>query len=258
MGFFDDVVNVVKNVVANPGPVILGTAAGGLLGGSVGATVGTVAGVGEVVGEAAAEQARAQYVDGMNNAIAEVKAAKPDYAALQPLWIQFNVEAFQSAYKQKYGAACPPPEVLAPMIAVDVDARRKSLSDDAYKAELDNIHNGSVNASVTQLEHERDKPDDKDKPPTIDDYLDKLFSDIFNGIAHWLEDRFKENFEGVNNESGFGAKILRGGTGISWEDIKSRGLLGGDNSYLRRIIPTWSDNGGLFGGDNSFFRKPFG
>lgn len=258
MGFFDDVVKVVTTVVTNPVPVIVGGALGGAILGPVGAAVGTAAGAGDVLGQAATDEARKKYVDGLNNAIAEVKASKPDYAALALIWIEINAEAFQSAYKQKYGVACPPPEVLAPMIALDIEARRKSLSDEKYKVELDNIHNGSVNAAVTQLEHERDNPNEQDKPPTIDGYLDKIFSEIFDGIAHWLEDRFKANFEGANNESGFGAKILRGGTGISWEDIKARGLLGGDNSYLRKIIPTWSDGGGLFGGDGSFFRKPFG
>lgn len=261
MGFFDDVVKVVTTVVMNPVPVIVNTALGGAVAGPVGGAVGAAAGAAEAVGDAAAAaaaEAKKKYVESLNQAIADVKAAKPDYVELEPIWIRINVEAYQEAYKQKYGAACPPPEVLAPMIAVDVDSRRKSLSEEEYKAELISIHNGSVEASVKQLEHERDNPEKQDKPYGVGQQLEKFFGDLATAVGHWLEDRFKSNFDGAGNESGFGAKILRGGLGISWEDLKVRGLLGGDNSYLRKIIPTWSDGGGLFGGENSFFRKPFG
>jgi hypothetical protein len=258
MSFLDDVVTVVTTVVNNPLPVIVPVVIGGAVLGPVGTVVGTAAGVGEVVGNAIAAEAQKAYRDQLNNAIAEVKAAVPDYAALALIWIQFNAEAFESAYKQRYGVACPPPAVLAPMIALDIEGRRKSLTDEEYKTELGNIHNGAVNGSVAQLEHERDNPDDQHKPSPIQEMVSGWLNAVLQAISYYLHDRFKSNFEGVGNESGFGAKILRGGTGISFEDIKARGLLGGDNSYLRKIIPTWSDGGGVFGGSNSFFRKPFG
>jgi len=258
MGFFDDVVKVATNVVNNPIPVLVGGAVGGAVAGPIGGAIGTAAGVNQVAANAAADEARKKYVDGLNGAIADARAAKPDYVALEKIWMQINVEAFQAAYKDRYKAACPSGDILSQMIAVDVEARRKSLSEEQYRQELDNIHKGAVEAAVKQLEHERDNPEKQDTPAGVDGYLDNLFSQIANGVGHWLEDRFKSNFEGAGNESGFGAKLLRGGTGISWEDLKSRGLLGGDNSYLRKIVPTWSDGGGVFGGENSFFRKPFG
>lgn len=191
-------------------------------------------------------------------AIAEVKATSPDYTRLEALWHQFNTEAFEAAYQQRYGEHCPPKDILSGMVEIDVQSRRRLLSADEFKTELDSIHKGTVDAAVQQLEFERDNPEKQDQPAGVGDQFEKFFGDFATAVGHWLEDRFKSSFDGANNESGFGAKILRGGLGISWEDLKSRGLLGGDNSYLRKIIPTWSDGGGFFGGENSFFRKPFG
>ena len=143
------------------------------------------------------------------------------------------------------------------MVAVDIHEQRISFTPEKFKELLDGIHNGSVEAGVQQLQFERDNPENQAQP-TTSDVLNRFFSQLFDTLGHWLEDRFKSNFDGAINEPGVGAKLLRGGLGISWEDIKARGLLGGDNSYLRKIVPTWHDNGGLFGGENSFFRKPFG
>lgn len=244
-------------ILQNPGPVITGVLVGGAVLGPVGAVVGGAAGAAEATQEVAHEQAIDEYITKLNVAIIDVRAALPNFEALAPIWTSINVDMFHAAYKLKYGAACPPPEILGPMIAIDVESRRKSLPAAAYEKELTDIHTASVEASVVQLAHERDNVEKQDKPAG-DDILDKFFSDLANATLHWLETRFDSNFEGAANESGFGAKLLRGGLGISWEDIKSRGLLGGDNSYLRKIIPTWSDGGGFFGGENSFFRKPFG
>lgn len=253
MNWLNDVGKVVQNVVTNPVPAVVGGALAG--------TVGTVVGAGvahlEVEGNKQLEAELKEYRDRINKAIDEVKAAPKNYAELEKIWIQIMTEGFLAAWKEQYGDATPPPEVLAPMIAVDLDKRRKSLSPEQFTTELDNIHNGTVQASVQQLEHERDNPDKKSEP-TTSEAANKFFSEFFDTTLKWLAGRFQSNFEGAQNESGFGAKLLRGGVGISWEDIKSRGLLGGDNSYLRKIIPTWNDNGGLFGGENSFFRKPFG
>lgn len=258
MGFFDDVVTIVKEVVANPAPVIVGTATGAVVGGSVGGAIAAATGVAEVLGSAEQATAKQAYIQSINEAIEKIKSTKPNYTELAIIWTKINAETFQAAYKEIYGDSCPPPESLAKMIAIDIANRRASLSDEQYQQELDNIHNGTVQASVAQLEHERDNPDKQDQPPSNNDVLNDFFSGVANTVGHWVVDRFKSNFDGADKESGFGAKILRGGVGISWEDIKARGLLGGDNSYLRKIIPTWSDGGGLFGGENSFFRKPFG
>lgn len=256
MSIFDDIVDGVQNVIVNPVPIIVGTVVGGAVGGSIGATIGA-AGATETVAEVAQAAAKAKYVADLNNAIADTKAATPNYEALAPIWTRLTASAFQAAYKEKYGDLCPLPAVLDPMISIDVDTRRKSLSLEEYHKELDNIHNASVQASVEQLEHERDKPDEQDKP-AAGDHFAGIIGVYFVAVASYLSDRFKSNFEGAGRESGVGAQILRGGVGISIKDMKEYGLLGGDNSYLRRIIPTWSDGGGLFGGDNSFFRKPFG
>ena len=210
-------------------------------------------------GEAKEEQENAiqEYRQRMNQAISDLKNAQPDYTELENLWISLTTEGLLAAYKKAYGEATPPMNILKPMLVVDVKRARSLLTDEAYTQQLDELHLGYVEAGVVQLEHERDDPENQHKPANTDP-LNKFLSDLFNTLGHWLESRFDSNFEGAKNESGFGAKILRGGLGISWEDIKSRGLLGGDNSYLRKIVPTWSDGGGVFGGSNSFFRKPFG
>lgn len=258
MGFFDDAVKVVTNAVMNPIPVIVGGLAGGALGGPVGNAIGIAQGAATANAEVEQKKKYEEYVQGINKAIAEIQATAPDYVALEPEWMKLTTEIMVEAFKKRYGDAIPPPEILAPMIVIEVQLRRKDLSDEQYQAELNTIHKFTVEAAVAQLVHERDDPENQNKPASPGDYLNNLFGEIFEGLTYWLKARFDSNFEGATNESGFAAKVLRGGFGVSFEDIKARGLLGGDNSYLRKIIPTWSDNGGLFGGDNSFFRKPFG
>lgn len=249
----DAVANTVTNVVNNPVPVVVGTVAIGPAGTVLGAAVAND----EAEAKAKQEQAIEEYRRRINQAITDLQNAAPDYVQLEIKWIEVTTEALVAAYKDRYKDACPKPEVLGPMIVIDVNDRRQSLSKEDFKKQLDDIHAGAVEAGTKQLQHERDEPE-KQAQPSSSDVLNKFFSELFNSLGHWLEKRFDSNFEGSKNESGFGAKVLRGGLGISWEDIKARGLLGGDNSYFRKIIPTWSDNGGVFGGENSFFRKPFG
>lgn len=249
----DEVQKVIEHTIENPTPVVVGT----MLAGPVGAALGVS--VADKSGDAKEKQENAiqEYRQKMDQAITDLKKALPDYIELEKLWISLNTEGLVASYNKRYGDATPPLDILKQMILVDVESRRKELTDDEYKAELDELHQGSVEAGVQQLEHERDDPENQDKPSSTDP-LNKFFGDFFTALGHWLEKRFDSNIDGAKNESGLGAKILRGGLGISWEDIKNRGLLGGDNSYLRKIVPTWSDNGGIFGGSNSFFRKPFG
>jgi hypothetical protein len=253
MSWLSDVTKVVEDVVRNPAPVVIG----GVGLGPVGTAIGVAVADGQVKAQEQTAEALEEYRQKIDQAISDLKAAKPDYVQLEVLWVKFTTEGLMAAYKDRYGAACPPQETLAPMITVDLNDRRKALTPEEFKTQLDDIHNGSVEASTQQLQYERDNPQSQNQP-TSSEVLNKFFSDLFNALAHWLAARFTSNFEGAGNESGFGAKVLRGGLGISWEDIKARGLLGGDNSYLRQIVPTWSDNGGIFGGENSFFRKPFG
>ena len=249
----DQVQKVVEHTIENPTPIVVGT----LIAGPAGTALGVV--VANETGEAKEKQENAiqEYRQKMNQDITNLKNALPDYIELEKLWISLSTEGLVASYKIEYGDATPPLDILKRMIAVDIQKRREKLSDEQYKAELDDIHQGSIKAGVQQLEHERDDPENQDKPPATDP-LNEFLSDFFNTLGHWLEDRFITNIDGAKNESGLGAKIIRGGLGISWEDIKNRGLLGGDNSYLRKIVPTWSDGGGVFGGSNSFFRKPFG
>lgn len=253
MSIFDDVINVVKNIVENTVPVI----AGGAVLGPVGTVAGAVIANEEVKAANATAEALEVYRQHYDQAIVDLKNAPPDYAELEKIWAQFFTESSLAAYKLRYKTALPPLEYIAPMIAQDLIDYRATFTDDGFKTQLDNIHKGSVEAGVQQLQHERNNPE-KSGQPNTSEVLNQFFTDYINAVGRWMGERFASNFEGAQNEPGVGAKILRAGVGISWEDIKARGLLGGDNSYLRKIVPTWSDNGGLFGGENSFFRKPFG
>jgi hypothetical protein len=83
------------------------------------------------------------------------------------------------------------------------------------------------------------------------------------------------NIDGAKNEHNIITQVFRGVTGISPKDIAKQGILGGDNSELRKLANAiaggessevrktlrFLDPGntkGIFGGPNSFFRKPFG
>ncbi len=83
------------------------------------------------------------------------------------------------------------------------------------------------------------------------------------------------NFEAGKNEHNVVTQVFRAVTGISARAIAEHGLLGGDNSELRKLANAIAGgqnsevrkalrffdpgNGtGIFGGANSFFRKPFG
>lgn len=84
-----------------------------------------------------------------------------------------------------------------------------------------------------------------------------------------------KSFEAGKNERNIYTQVFRAVTGISPLALSKQGLLGGDNSELRKLANAiaggdgsevrkalrFLDPGnmsGLFGGSNSFFRKPFG
>ena len=83
------------------------------------------------------------------------------------------------------------------------------------------------------------------------------------------------NFEAAKDEHNIVTQVFRAVTGISPKDIARQGILGGDNSELRKLANAvaggensevrkalrFLDPGntkGIFGGSNSVFRKPFG
>lgn len=83
------------------------------------------------------------------------------------------------------------------------------------------------------------------------------------------------NFEAAKDEHNLVTQVFKAVSGISPKDIAKHGILGGENSELRKLANSIaggensevrkalrfmdpSNTNGIFGGDNSFFRKPFG
>ncbi|MCT4234910.1 hypothetical protein HZP42_00735 [Elizabethkingia anophelis] len=192
-----------------------------------------------------------------NQAIQQVKDSPPDYIELEKFWFLIIKDKLSSVLSERDKEIALSVEQLNKMVELDTNSYRAKFTDEQFKAQLDELHKGNVDAAIKQLEHERDNPEEEGTFG-VEEQLEKFFGEVFTALAHWVEERFISNFEGMEKETGDGAKVLRGLLGISVADIEKYGILGGDNSYLRKIIPTWSDDGGLFGGDNSFFRKPFG
>lgn len=192
-----------------------------------------------------------------NKAIDDVKNSKINYIELEKIWFNIIKDKLISIIRENYKEVKLTEEQVIKMVTLDTNSYRSKFSDEQFKEQLIAIHNGNIKSAIKQLEYERDNPK-KENTIGIEEQFEQFFSDVFNTLLHWVEDRFISNLEGVAKESGEGAKVIRALTGISIQDIEKYGILGGDNSYLRKIIPTWSDDGGFFGGDNSFFRKPFG
>lgn len=192
-----------------------------------------------------------------NQAISDVKNSPIDYTELEKMWYLIIKNNFLKVLTQHYKGLAFTQEQLDMMVELDTASFRAKFKDEEFKLQLEELHKGNVDAAVKQLEFERDNPTEEDKPNPSEE-ISKWFTAIIVTLGTWLVDRFVSNFEGAANEPGEGAKIIRGLTGISIKDIEKYGILGGENSYLRKIIPNWSDGGGFFGGENSFFRKPFG
>lgn len=201
-------------------------------------------------------------ISAYNQAIADVKAAQRDYAKLEVLWYNVTKDRFANAISARYKEAGLSADQVLKMVEAETKAFRASPNADQFRAHLDELHDQSVAAAVKQLEYERDNPDSASQPapdeqPAGNQALDTIGTYALAVVA-WLGNSFASNIQAAGNEPGVGAQVLRGSLGISVADIQKYGILGGDNSYLRKIIPTWSDGGGVFGGSNSFFRKPFG
>lgn len=189
--------------------------------------------------------------------ISEVKNSPINYLELEKMWFLIIKDKLLNILGERYKGLDLSESQIQKMVELDTNSYRAKFNDEQFKAQLEELHKGSVDSAVKQLEYERDNPEFEDKQD-LGEELNRFFSEVVNVLLHWVEERFIANFEGAANESGDGAKLIRGITGISIADIEKYGILGGENSYLRKIIPTWSDAGGFFGGDNSFFRKPFG
>lgn len=203
-------------------------------------------------------------VSAYNQAIADVKAAQSDYGKLEALWWNVTKDRFTTGLSARYKEVGLSPEQISKMVETETKAFREPLNAEQFQKHLDELHDQSVAAAVKQLEYERDNPDsanqqapDEQETPAGNQVLNAIGTYAAAVIA-WLGSSVASNIQAAGNESGVGSQVLRGTLGISVGDIQKYGILGGDNSYLRKIIPTWSDGGGVFGGDNSFFRKPFG
>ena len=203
-------------------------------------------------------------VTAYNQAIADVKAAQHDYMKLEVLWWNVTKDRFTTGLAARYKDVGLSPEQISKMVETETKAFRESLNAEQFRKHLDELHDQSVAAAVKQLEYERDNPDSAnqaapdDQEPTAGNQVLNTVGTYAVAVVAWLGISAVSNIQAAGNESGAGAQVLRGTLGISVGDIQKYGILGGDNSYLRKIIPTWSDGGGVFGGDNSFFRKPFG
>ena len=203
-------------------------------------------------------------VSAYNQAIADVKAAQRDYGKLEVLWWNVTKDRFTIGLSTRYKEVGLSPEQISKMVETETKAFRDSLSAEPFQKHLDELHDQSIAAAVKQLEYERDHPDSANQPAP-DEQEQPAGNQVLNtigtyaiAVVAWLGSSVASNIQAAGKESGVGAQVLRGTLGISVGDIQKYGILGGDNSYLRKIIPTWSDGGGVFGGDNSFFRKPFG
>lgn len=204
------------------------------------------------------ERVMSERISAYNKAIEDTKATQPKYDELAVLWKNLAFDRMFTALKKNYLPLGFSDDQLTAMANLDVGKYRESLSEENFKNQLDDLHNQSVNAAVSQLVYERDNPESADQPNPEAANQSAIESVFVALLEEWLGNRIKSNIEGAKNENGEGAKILRATLGISIEDIRKHGILGGENSYLRKIVPTWSDNGGVLGGENSFFRKNLG
>jgi hypothetical protein len=194
-----------------------------------------------------------------NQAIENLNNAAPKYDELEKLWKKKLSDDLLFIINKEYKKLELSEDQKNQMVAIDLDSYRASLTDESFKNQLNELHKQSVDAAKKQLEFERDNPDqaNSQSPDSYENNKEQK-TNIETEFIRWIGQRFKSNFEGATNESGDGAKAARILLGISVKDIEKYGILGGENSYLRQIVPTWSDGGGLWGGEGSFFHKNLG
>lgn len=167
--------------------------------------------------------------------VRKIRAAQPDYESLAAEWRSVIADRMKRFIDSEYADIGITNEQRDKMASRDVDLYRKSLSDEAFKAQLDDLHKLSVEVLIRQLEFERDNPGKEYQEPEPEPKEEE--SPLIDAFVQWLGTRVAGNITAAQRESGEGAKILRATLGISWTDIQ---------------------NHGIFGGPNSFFRKPFG
>ncbi|MFZ1701241.1 MAG: hypothetical protein WBO10_14860 [Pyrinomonadaceae bacterium] len=93
-----------------------------------------------------------------NTLIANIRATPPDFAKLTEIWKKVLLDRRLAVLREKYATARLTEAQLSKMAAVDVELYRKSLKDEAFNQELLVLHTQAIEASVQQLEKERDTP----------------------------------------------------------------------------------------------------
>jgi hypothetical protein len=172
-----------------------------------------------------------------NEAIEKLKNAQPNFDELAKLWLQIVTDKTLNNVKKQYEAVGLSEEQLNHITSIEVANFRNRFTPEEFKAQLVSLHNDIIAVNIHELEFQRDNPGQQYDPNTYENPNKEKKVDVVDLLAHWLVDRFNDNFEAAKNESGEGAQILRATLGISIEDIKKHGLLGGENSFLRKIIP---------------------
>ncbi|MFZ1701240.1 MAG: hypothetical protein WBO10_14855 [Pyrinomonadaceae bacterium] len=202
--------------------------------------------------------------------IHDYRTSQPDYLKLESLWTQAVDDRMRKFFRENYNDAAFSDEQLDVLVSVDRSSYRRAFDEEAFRVQLHSLHEASINTAVKQLEFERDNPDQADNAavsnsPTIsteneepNDDVGDVIEDFLETLVVWIVDRVGENFQGASRESGEMAKVVRTLVGISVADIEKYGILGGENSYLRKILPSWDNGERLLGGENSFFRKNLG
>lgn len=198
-----------------------------------------------------------------NNLISDLESSKPNFDELEKLWNAWTEDRIHDLYEKKFSKANLSKEQLLEITKIEQQQYRDSLSEAEFQEQLLDLHQQSVNAAVTQLKYERDFPHyaETAKPVELDSTFEEdkpRETNIETILFVWLGQRIISNIEAVSNESGEGAKIVRGTLGVSVRDIERYGILGGPNSYLRQIMPNWDNGERFLGGQNSFFRKNLG
>ena len=203
------------------------------------------------------DQARQSFY---NSKIQALEATQIPPTELEALWIDLMSTAVRPAIALKYKEIPFSEDQLDQMAVIELELFYKNLEPAKKQSQLLALRDSLVGSAIAQLQHERDNAD---KEGQAADASDKCYQDGYAGkpwqlLLDWMICRIGSNFAGAPNENDPVSVAIYAITGISIKDIGTGGILGGDNSFLRKIVPTWSDGSGFLGGENSFFRKNLG
>lgn len=197
-----------------------------------------------------------------NKAITNLSTARRSIKGALELWNAAVADRIRKQIKIKYMELEIDDHEVEMMVEVEKKIFRAGLDDVKFIDHLDSLHEDSVRVAIQQLEYERDNPVNADMPAKSDkaeeEPVGKFFGELFTFVTRSLYFSLEENSLAATRERGDIDKVIRATLGISVLDLEASGILGGEKSYLRTIIPTWSDGAGLLGGENSFFRKNLG